>query len=923
MDINEIMILVHGEDKTDQIKMFSQDNLGDKIMVKFNNMSKQYLYDKRNVKIIKNPKVIDLNGKTAYIDDMPLYNPRRILDFGEKIRIIEYDGNPLIVDPDNFKMVENSVKDENVHQIMEYFRDIAQYIGDSKEDASFLKKELDQLTFIHPESVLGRYLQKRPIERRPVKLEQIIFPFSFNLSQKTALEQALTNSISVIEGPPGTGKTQSILNILANLVAVGNKSVAVVSNNNEAVKNVSEKLEKKQYQFLTAFLGRKKNQEEFFTNTPVPDVEGWDCEETESELSQLIQKLNIRLTELMEKERAKAKLEQELRAWQLEQEHFERYCSAQDVEGEIRLPLVCRTPEKILDFLAETSAAEGFQLKKRLLYRIKILFKFGILNVKKLEQNDVSILLTLQSRFYQMQIQRLEQRIEQLRGELEKDSFEKLKDMHQMASEKLFRKYLYKRFHIRSRKEFTKDSYKKSFSDFIKTYPILLSTTHSLRRSIAQNYLLDYVIIDESSQVDLLTGALALSCCRNVIIVGDLKQLPQITNKNIKNKIKTSPPGPEYDYFTNNILSSLMSVYGEELPSVTLKEHYRCHPQIIEFCNQKYYGGELIAYTKSKPDDCPLIVYKTAEGNHMRRVTRGDAKGVFNQREIEVIMDEILKRSELTGSHKDIGVVTPFRKQADKAAEEIDRSIESDTVHKYQGREKNTIIMSTVLDNSGDGKNRIAFIDDPQMVNVAVSRAMNQFILVTDHDLFVKSGEHIGDLIRYMQYSTLDENVVESQIVSVFDLLYRHYSAKLLPLKAKMNPKARYQSQEGVRVVLEEILEQPKYSRFGYSQEVLLQNLLKDTDLLTMEEKAFVRNRASLDFVIFYKQDKSCIFGIEVDGFEFHENRPEQLRRDKMKDHILQTYQLPLLRLATNVSGEREKIEEMFNHIMGQDSERT
>lgn len=141
-----------------------------------------------------------------------------------------------------------------------------------------------------------------------------------------------------------------------------------------------------------------------------------DCEETKSELSQLIQKLNYRLTELMEKERAKAKLEQELRAWQLEQEHFERYCSVQDVEGEIRLPLVCRTPEKILDFLAETSAAEEFQLKKKLLYRIKILFKFGILNVKKLEQNDVSILLTLQSRFYQMQIQRLEQRIEQLMG---------------------------------------------------------------------------------------------------------------------------------------------------------------------------------------------------------------------------------------------------------------------------------------------------------------------------------------------------------------------------------------------------------------------------------------------------------------------------------------------------------------------------
>lgn len=923
MDINEYMILVRDEDKTDQIELFSRDILSDKIILKFKSTSKQYQYNKENIKIFENPEIIDLNGSIAYVGDRPLYNPQKILDFGEKIRIIEYGGDRLIAGADNFHVVENSVKDGNVHQSMEYFRDIAQYTGDSKEDVPFLKKELDKLTFIHPESVLGRYLQKEPIEKRSAKLGQIIFPFSFNLSQKTALEQALVNSISVIEGPPGTGKTQTILNILANLVAVQNKSVAVVSNNNEAVKNVSEKLEKKQYQFLTAFLGNKKNREEFFSNMPVPDVEGWDCEETESELSQLIQKLNIRLTELMEKERTKAKLEQELRAWKLEQEHFELHCSVQDVEGAVRLPLVCRTPEKILDFLAETSVAEEFQLTKRLSYRIKLLFKFGILNVKKLEQNDVAILLTLQNRFYQKQIERLEQRIEQLRGALEKESFENLKEMHQTASEKLFRKFLYKRFHIRSGKEFTKDSYKKSFSNFIKDYPILLSTTHSLRSSILENYLLDYVIIDEASQVDLLTGALALSCCRNVIIVGDLKQLPQITNKNIINKIKTSPPGPEYDYFTNNILSSLMSVYGEELPSVTLKEHYRCHPQIIEFCNQKYYGGELIAYTKSKPDDCPLIVYKTVKGNHMRRVTRGDAKGIFNQREIEVIANEILKETELEGSYEGIGVVTPYRKQADKAADELGQSIESDTVHKYQGREKNTIIMSTVLDSTGDGKKGIAFIDDPQMVNVAVSRAINQFILVTDQELFSKKGEHICDLIRYMQYSTLDENVVESQIVSVFDLLYRHYSAKLLPLKAKMNPQARYQSEEAVRVVLEEILEQPQYSRFGYSQEVLLQNLLKDTKLLTMEEKAFVRNRASLDFVVFYKQDKSCIFGIEVDGFEFHENRPEQLRRDAMKDHILQTYRLPLLRLATNGSGEREKIEEMFNTIMRKDTERT
>ena len=297
----------------------------------------------------------------------------------------------------------------------------------------------------------------------------------------------------------------------------------------------------------------------------------------------------------------------------------------------------------------------------------------------------------------------------------------------------------------------------------------------------------------------------------------------------------------------------------------------------------------------------------------MRRVTSGASKGVYNQREIDVIVNEILKNSDLEGRYEDIGIVTPYRRQADRVAGEVDPSIESDTVHKYQGREKNTIIMSTVLDSSRDGQRGIAFIDDPQMINVAVSRAIDKFVLVTDHDLFFKRGEHIGDLIRYMQYSTLDENVVESRIVSVFDLLYQRYSAKLLPLKAKMNPKAHYQSEEALRLLLEKILEQPEYSRYGYTQGVLLQNLLNDTELLTEDEAVFVGNRASLDFVVFYQQDKSCIFAIEVDGFAFHENQPEQLRRDAMKDDILKKYKLPLLRLATNGSGEREKIEKMLD----------
>lgn len=47
---------------------------------------------------------------------------------------------------------------------------------------------------------------------------------------------------------------------------------------------------------------------------------------------------------------------------------------------------------------------------------------------------------------------------------------------------------------------------------------------------------------------------------------------------------------------------------------------------------------------------------------------------------------------------------------------------------------------------------------------------------------------------------------------------------------------------------------------------------------------------------------------MEADGLAFHENKPAQLKRDRMKDRILEKYRLPLLRLSRGGSREKEKI---------------
>ena len=89
----------------------------------------------------------------------------------------------------------------------------------------------------------------------------------------------MKGKVSLIEGPPGTGKTQTILNILANAV-MNDETVAVVSNNNTATENVFEKLQKYDLSFLAAQLGNSENRERFISNQQlaIPKISDWKME---------------------------------------------------------------------------------------------------------------------------------------------------------------------------------------------------------------------------------------------------------------------------------------------------------------------------------------------------------------------------------------------------------------------------------------------------------------------------------------------------------------------------------------------------------------------------------------------------------------------------------------------------------------------
>lgn len=134
----------------------------------------------------------------------------------------------------------------------------------------------------------------------------------------------------MIEGPPGTGKTQTILNLIANLLYRG-KTIAVLSNNNAAAHNVYEKLSKYNLTPLCATLGNKENKEKFiakqnpqFPNTHKnPTSQNLDTKTTK----QTIQKSHQKLQEIFTLQNAIATAQAQLEALQLEYKYFKAFKS--------------------------------------------------------------------------------------------------------------------------------------------------------------------------------------------------------------------------------------------------------------------------------------------------------------------------------------------------------------------------------------------------------------------------------------------------------------------------------------------------------------------------------------------------------------------------------------------------------------------
>jgi len=591
------------------------------------------------------------------------------------------------------------------------------------------KNDLDKtaLSFILEEIPSVKGVKKIPI-----------LPFPSNEYQVKALQDIFKNKLSVITGPPGTGKSQFISNLIINLFLEG-KSVLFVSHTNEAVDVVNQKINK-QFRNLMLRTGRKEFRQELkgrfneliLASSKTPSKMG-HMDQIQS-MWQTILKYRKKLLELDQLEQQFEKnylAYSDRKALFCEDSNLEQ--SFEELSPNLKKLKVVRNE---LEHLKIKIESEQFSLweriilfffpryienkKERLFANLNSILPHNTLRILQNSTNPEQIrdwndegwlrlseYLELLKYFFELEtirqkLETLQPRvvIEQKIRNLEKDFYDASK---RFVKSIYIRKMLGEGENIgkvisflnrvdSSRLDDGIDSY--LFKGVLDVLKIWSSTLKSIRRTFPLSPgIFDYVIFDEASQVDLPSAAPALYRAKRAIVVGDPMQLTHVSGltRDIDKRLaKIHGLTEKKDIYPTKIRYCDVSLYRSAENSlnhkpILLTNHYRSEDQIITLCNRVFYEGRLKIMTtldySRYPSDLPLGVHWiNCEGE----VFKHPAGSRINESEVmlvnEVFQDVLQK---ISGTNLTVGVVTPYSRQRDAIHEIISHSTPAELLEKH------------------------------------------------------------------------------------------------------------------------------------------------------------------------------------------------------------------------------------------------
>lgn len=788
---------------------------------------------------------------------------------------------------------------------------------------SELKKLSETSQDVYEKTALGQWLAGEPVAEQVEGPKALLEVLSLNLEQREAINRALAEPLTVITGPPGTGKSQVVTNLLVNAAWQGQK-VLFASKNNKAVDVVearvnglgsrpvllrmgSNEYQGKLAEYLVQLLGA--------TSTSEQKAEYEECLTCHQSMLAEFAELDSLINQTMEARNTVDQLERTVAKY--------REQWGQDIFTAVRELDTDAAGFSVQQFQTTLAACQkdSQPLLIRLLWSFKLRGRLSALASAAEGQRELAaalkvsvpadapseINLPLWGRFGEEMGERVASAREiksyfealaflQKQPSLESLAGRQLSLTQRMAgnSEILWQNW------VKLQPSRISQQDRRLLSEYASVLNMMVGATGSnarADRSVYRRYyelfpkishmlpcwavtslsahnkvpfepnFFDLLVIDEASQCDIASALPLLFRAKRVVIIGDPKQLSHIStiskrqDKQLLGKHEILERHASWGYSVNSLFN-LASGLARPEDIVVLKDHHRSHAQIIDFSNRFFYEGNLrvaTRYDRLKPlnDGKPAVRWTHQAGN-VRRPANG---GAVNEPEAKTLVAQLRDLMLTRGYPGTVGVVTPFRAQANKIRELVhaDDTLATrlfqaeflvDTVHKFQGDERDVMFFSPVV-SQGISQGALGFLKNTgNLFNVAITRARSLLQVVGDYQAALESG--VDYLASFADYAAR----LSSDSARRADVEYKELGAEYPPVTypEKVSDwerhfyKALYAA--GFRPI-------PQYDIEQYA----------------------------LDFALFYGGRK---LNIEVDGERYHRNwNGELCRRDQIRNQRL------------------------------------
>jgi predicted RecB family nuclease len=249
---------------------------------------------------------------------------------------------------------------------------------------------------------------------------------------------------------------------------------------------------------------------------------------------------------------------------------------------------------------------------------------------------------------------------------------------------------------------------------------------------------LDYLFVDEAGQVSLANLLAAGTAARNIVLLGDQMQLSQ--------PIQGVHPGRSGDSALDYLLDGRATIPPDR--GIFLATSYRMHPEVCQFISDAVYDSKLLP----APDNIKRTLLLSSQAHPALRAAglvhvpmAHEACSQSSEVEAQAVCEiyESALQQHYTDeqgqahpmSHENILVVAPYNVQVNLLKKRLPPEARVGTVDKFQGQEAELVIVSMTTSGPEDLPRNIEFLFSKNRLNVAISRAKCQAIVLANPEL--------------------------------------------------------------------------------------------------------------------------------------------------------------------------------------------